>query len=170
MSPVKKKYRPQVLKQERKFLKPEESIKLLPKGKSWERVPMPEMLADFLKSLKVSQKASDSDLVCPSENGVMLDYSVILRGVKNLCREAGVTIVTPHELRHSCTELYMQLGEASMEDIRRLLHHKSAQTTQRYIHRTDERLHWTARNLSNSILGKSKRGFGLHVVNSQMDT
>jgi site-specific recombinase XerD len=47
--------------------------------------------------------------------------------------------VTPHELRHSCTELYVQAG-ASAEDLRRLLNHKSLAATIRYMHRTDERL------------------------------
>ena len=59
---------------------------------------------------------------------------------------AQIPKVSPHELRHTCTEIWIQMG-ASIEDIRRLLNHKSAETTQRYIHRTDDRL----MTLANSI-------------------
>ena len=66
--------------------------------------------------------------------------------VVRLCEEAQIPKVSPHELRHTCTEIWIQMG-ASIEDIRRLLSHKSAETTQRYIHRTDDRL----LSLANSI-------------------
>jgi hypothetical protein len=79
-----------------------------------------------------------------------LNYKVLLYGLKRICKAANVTVVTPHELRHSSTELYMQLGEANEEDI----------------HRTNERLQWVAQNLSDTISGKSKGGFHLRVVDT----
>ncbi len=59
--------------------------------------------------------------------------------LKSFCVSVGLTPVTLHELRHSCTELWMDNG-ANIEDIRRLLNHKSSQTTARYIHRSDNRI------------------------------
>jgi site-specific recombinase XerD len=77
--------------------------------------------------------------VAPSIRGAMLDYSKFYRGLKNLCLLAGVKAVTPHELRHSCTEIWFHHG-ATLEDVRRLLGHKSSETTKCYVHKTDDRL------------------------------
>jgi integrase len=48
-------------------------------------------------------------------------------------------VVTPHELRHSATELWVEEG-ATEEDIVRLLNHSSAASVRRYLHRSPERL------------------------------
>ena len=47
--------------------------------------------------------------------------------------------VTPHKLRHPCTQIWFHHG-ATLEDVRRLLGHKSSETTRRYVHKTDDRL------------------------------
>ena len=106
-----------------------------PKQDDWGTAPMPEALADFLKFLR----RKPDDFVVQSEVGQMLSYTTYLVAVKRVCKRAGVTVVTPHELRHSCTEMYIQAG-ASAEDIRRLLNQSSLTATARYMHRTDERL------------------------------
>ena len=62
-----------------------------------------------------------------------------IKGLAKLCKEAGVQKVTPHELRHSCTEVWFSHG-ASLEDVRSLLGHKCPKTTGTYVHRTDNRL------------------------------
>jgi site-specific recombinase XerD len=72
-------------------------------------------------------------------DGRLFNYVSFSRTLPKLCEEAGVKRVTPHELRHSCTELFIQAG-ASVEDIRRLLNQKNLSSTARYIHRTDDRL------------------------------
>jgi len=109
-----------------------------PKQKDWGRAPMPKVLSDFLKDRSKGKRADD--FVCPNDEGGMLSYESFVRQVlPRLCAQAGVKRVTPHELRHSCTELYVQVG-ASAEDLRRLLNHKSLSATIRYMHRTDERL------------------------------
>ena len=77
--------------------------------------------------------------VAPALQGRMLDQGKFRRGLAKLCKEAGVQKVTPHELRHSCTEVWFSHG-ASLEDVRRLLGHKCSKTTQTYVHRTDDRL------------------------------
>ena len=60
-------------------------------------------------------------------------------------------MVTPHNLRHSATEICVRFGGANMEDIRRLLHHKSVETTKRYMHRTDQRTKEIASRVSDEV-------------------
>ncbi|MGZ3697593.1 MAG: tyrosine-type recombinase/integrase [Bdellovibrionota bacterium] len=109
-----------------------------PKQKDWGRAPMPRVLSDFLRPKSFGRKPED--FVCPNVIGGMLNYeSFVRKSLPALCKKAGVKRITPHELRHSCTEIYVQAG-ASAEDLRRLLNHKSLSATIRYMHRTDERL------------------------------
>lgn len=122
-----------------------------PKGKSWQKTPLSPALAAYLKE-KVKGKGPD-DFVCHGPDSIMLHYTVFNVTLKRLCKENGLPIVTPHELRHSSTELYVENG-ASVEDIRRLLHHKSGATTMRYIHRSDERLNGLAEKVGNKISHK----------------
>ena len=200
-NPVRKKYRPHVPEQHRKYLKPNEAKVLLqysrdellapaiwigilsglrpgevqalrkrdvdfvgqqiyiratysrkskhlqpyPKQKHHGRAPMPPPLAEFLR-MHLATKADD-DFVVNSPHNEMLRYSYFLKQLRKLCREAGVTVVTPHELRHSAGELYIEMG-ATAEDLRRLLNHQSLSVTKKYIHRTDERLHGIASLIS----------------------
>jgi integrase len=107
-----------------------------PKQKDWGRAPMPKPLADYLRPRQGDPEA----FVCLNAIGGMLSYeSFVQKVLPKLCERAGVKRITPHELRHSCTELYVEAG-ASTEDLRRLLNHKSLTATLRYLHRTDERL------------------------------
>lgn len=118
-----------------------------PKQKDWGRAPMPKPLYDFL--FELSKGKDPEAFVCLNFDGAMLSYEAfVARSLPNLCKKAGVKRITPHELRHSCTELYVQAG-ASSEDLRRLLNHKSLSATIRYMHRTDERLQGIASKISN---------------------
>ena len=119
-------------------------IEPFPKQKDWAIVPMPEALHSFL--ITKSKHKFPKDFVVGSVKGGMLGQKAFWSSVVRLCEEAQIPKVSPHELRHTCTEIWIQMG-ASIEDIRRLLNHKSAETTQRYIHRTDDRL----LSLANSI-------------------
>lgn len=112
-------------------------IEPYPKQVDWGLAPMPAPLMSYLE--KRRQGAASDAFVAPGLRGGMLKYEILLFGLKRLCREAGIKEVSPHELRHSCTELYVQAG-ASAEDIRRLLNQSSLGVTMRYIHRTDDRL------------------------------
>jgi len=113
-----------------------------PKQGDWGSVPMIPALKAYL--LEVTAGKSPDDFVCPNVNGGMLSYeSFCDRVLRRLCKGAGVKRVTPHELRHSCTEIWVS-GGASAEDIRRLLNQKSLSATKRYIHRTDDRLNTIA--------------------------
>ncbi|OFZ70901.1 MAG: hypothetical protein A3K03_13970, partial [Bdellovibrionales bacterium RIFOXYD1_FULL_44_7] len=108
-----------------------------PKQGDWGVAPVPPRLKAYLQGLRKDQ--ADNDFVCRNALGDMLNYESLNSGLKELCRKAGIKVVTPHELRHSSTELYIDKG-ASAEDVRRLLNQKSLSATARYIHRTDERL------------------------------
>lgn len=109
-----------------------------PKGKTWEYVPMVPDLRAYLWSLWI--KSGDPDaFVCLSPRGKMLKPETYLQNLKKLCRGLGLPEVSPHGLRHSCSELFVREG-ASQVDIGRLLNHKQPSTTSRYMHRSDERL------------------------------
>lgn len=138
-----------------------------PKQGDWGRAPMPKVLADYL--LERSKGRHPDDFVVPNVLGGMLSYESFGQKVlPRLCRRAGVKRITPHELRHSCTELYVQAG-ASAEDLRRLLNHKSLSATIRYIHRTDERLQGIAGLITLPSPAPHRPGpaGGLRLVNSR---
>jgi integrase len=203
LNPIKKRFRPKIRREEREFLTPAESWRLLevsrqhpcgaavwisllaglrpgevqalrwsaidfdrsqiliratfnkklrviqdyPKQGDWGRAPIPKALYEFLKERSIGK--TSEDFVAENWLGGMLCYeSFAIKVLPALCRQAGVKRITPHELRHSCTELYVEAG-ASAEDIRRLLNHKSLTATLRYIHRTDERLMGVASRVGN---------------------
>ncbi len=108
-----------------------------PKKKDWGLAPMPAALSDFLRSR--FDAANPNGFVAPALRGGMLEQKKFHNGLQQLCAQAGVKRVSPHELRHSCTEIWFSSG-ASLEDVRRVLNHKSAETTQKYVHRTEDRL------------------------------
>lgn len=114
-----------------------------PKQEDWGWAPLAPKLAQYLYALP--HKAPD-DFVAKGYKGGMLPYETYNRALVRLCGIAGVPVVTTHELRHSCTEIYAQAG-CTQEDIRRLLNQKSVATTARYIHRTDDRLKYFASKL-----------------------
>lgn len=106
-----------------------------PKQGDWSYVPMIPGLKRYLRGFDLST----GQFVACGPKGGMLSYETYNSGLKRLCRKAGVPVMTPHELRHSCTEIWIEAG-ASQMDIQRLLCHASAATTLTYIHRTDDRL------------------------------
>jgi integrase len=111
-------------------------IEPYPKGRDQTTVPLPRLLADYLREV---QGKSRSKFVAPNQNNGILDYDNSRKALKKFCSEIGFNQITLHVLRHSCSELWMENG-ANIEDVRRLLNHKSSSTTIRYIHRTDSRI------------------------------
>jgi len=112
-------------------------IEPYPKGKHIGTVPMVAALRDLLKERR--QGRGPTDFVVPGSRQPMLSYSSFLYGLRRLCQSHGLTVVTPHELRHSATELWVEQG-ATEEDIVRLLNHSSAASVRRYLHRSPDRL------------------------------
>lgn len=106
-----------------------------PKQEHWGYSQMPEALAEYLRGQCVAPEA----LVAPGPKGGILSYETYLRALARECTKAGVKVITPHELRHSCTGIWAEAG-ASTDDLRDLLNHGSVSATMRYIHRTGSRL------------------------------
>lgn len=121
-----------------------------PKQRDWGRAPIPPKLKAYLLELKARRNAPEDEFVVLNERTGFLAYTSYLHGLRRLCTQAGVKRITPHELRHSCTELYVQAG-ATAEDIRRLLNQSSLTATARYMHRTDERLSGIAERVGSAI-------------------
>lgn len=119
------------------FKRPIGRIENYPKQRDWGRAPMPAALADYLGARAAGTRPDD--FVAPALHGGMLAYRNLYFGLRALCDHAGVRRVSPHELRHTCTEIWFASG-ASVEDVRRVLNHKHAESTQRYVHRTNDRL------------------------------
>lgn len=101
-------------------------------------VPMPPHLVEYL-SHRRPLDFRPSDYVIHTRTGGHVAYHQLYQAIRRLTREAGVEQMSPHKLRHTCTELWVEAG-ATAEDIRRLLNQSSTSTAERYIHRTDERL------------------------------
>jgi integrase len=122
------------------------TMQSFPKQVDWGRAPLPDELLEYLRP----HFGAMDELVAPGPSGGVLSYETYLPGLKRLCRQAKVSEVTPHELRHSAAFLYGEAG-ASTEDIRKLLNHKSLNATKHYLHRGDERLGRIAGGLSNTL-------------------
>lgn len=120
-------------------------IEPFPKQGDWAIVPMPKALSEFLSPRY--KHRFPADFVAPAIEGGLLDYTKFHRNLWKLCDEAGVKRVSPHELRHSCTEIWFRSG-ATLEDVRRLLNHKTTATTQRYVHRSEDRLIALAKSIA----------------------
>ncbi|MGK5088750.1 tyrosine-type recombinase/integrase [Bdellovibrionota bacterium FG-2] len=112
-----------------------------PKHRDWTKAPIVPMLHDFLLERQPNpyEESASKKLVCPNLKGEMLSYNTFEDALKRLCGKAGVRIISPHGLRHSCSELWVEAG-ASSTDVGRVLNHQNESTTKRYMHRTDDRL------------------------------
>lgn len=134
------------------------SLQPYPKQKDWAYVPVCRVLRDYLEPIR----KEPGEWVAPGPRGGMLAYSTYLQGVARLCARVGVPIVTPHGLRHSCTEIWQRQG-ANTEDIRRLLNQSNIAVTMRYIHRTDDRLNAIGAGIKSTklalITGKDSQMF-----------
>jgi len=134
----------------RRFLR----IEPYPKQKDHGSATIPKPLHDYLKQLSIGK--DPKSYVAPGEQGGMLHYHLLHRLLPGLCEKAGVTIVTPHELRDSCTELWVYNG-ANQLDCGRQLNHANPSTTERYMHRTSDRLTAIGSNFTLPGYGEKKK-------------
>jgi len=121
----------------------ERKIKAYPKGKQIRDVPIPQWLAEKLvewpreETCGLKHRACRSGLLIPAQRGGAVDGNnwrnrVWIPAVER----AGVGHVRVHDLRHSYASWQLQAGR-TLEEIGRLLGHKSILTTQRYSHLAD---------------------------------
>ena len=120
-------------------------IECFPKNREQKAVDMPAPLVDFLAP-RSQGKPLDS-WVAPNSKGLMLDHDNFGRYLARECERLGLPVISAHELRHSCTELWVRHG-ATREDISRLLNQKSQSVVDRYMHRTDDRTAAIAKTIS----------------------
>lgn len=106
-------------------------------------VPMPERLKKYL----LKYRGENDDFVMPNQKNKITCYFVYRRYLRNVCEKLKLPIRSAHGLRHSCTEIWVDVG-ASAEDLRRLLNHNSLSATESYIHRTDDRLNRLAKKIA----------------------
>lgn len=109
-----------------------------PKNGDSERVQMPPELIEYLASKKPIG-VDPAALVVSNRLGQVVHYDTIQDGLERLCKTGRFTRLAPHELRHSCSELWIEAG-ATKEDVRRQFNQKSEAAINSYIHRTPERL------------------------------
>jgi integrase len=133
-------------------------IEDFPKQGDWGEAPMCPDLAAFLKTLN-----RRSEFVACGKNGGMLEQKVFHETLLRLCKTNGLPIISPHELRHSCTGIWME-GGATALDLQKLLNHKDPITTSRYIHGLGDRLKEISSRVTVSVVKPKPK---LHVVNSR---
>lgn len=102
-------------------------------------VPMPDELVTYLRE-KLDPNMSPKAFVVTNQNGSMLSHNILYKELKALCRKHSLPSLSPHELRHTCSEYWIDRRGATKEDLKRLFNHASDASTTHYIHKTDERL------------------------------
>jgi integrase len=124
------------------YVRKEKRLQDYPKGKQWHSVAIPPELLEMLR-LAATVGMNPNDFVVHSPRREMLNYAGYLRALKSYCKEAGVTMIATHGLRHSTSGIYMANG-ATRDDLYRLFKHSSPSVTERYIHDKGERVQQVA--------------------------
>lgn len=117
-------------------------------------VPMPIELVKYLR-VKLDPGLQPRDFVVTNQRGELLSHSILYKELKQLCAKHHLPPLSPHELRHTCSELWIEQG-ATQQDLRRLFNHSSEKSTERYIHKTDERLRMLSAKGEHSHLRRVK--------------
>ncbi|OFZ80665.1 MAG: hypothetical protein A2583_13605 [Bdellovibrionales bacterium RIFOXYD1_FULL_53_11] len=125
------------------FLRRENRFQDHPKGKKWHRIKMPPELWEHLQRHRLR---SATEYVAAEAGERFLEYFGYLVTLQRYCREAEVTMISTHGLRHSSSELYMAAG-ASRDDLRLLFAHSCSSVTDRYVHDKGRRLDKVADNV-----------------------
>jgi integrase/recombinase XerD len=79
----------------------------------------------------------ESEWLFVTQRGSRLQGGAVLAMVKDYAREAGVSKLTVHGLRHTAATLSLLAG-MSLSAVQQMLGHRDVQTTQRYLHLVSE--------------------------------
>ncbi len=109
-------------------------------------------LLEFLRD-KLPKDADPDALVIMGRSGKAVGkYDTIVEELTLAAKKVGLRRLTPHELRHSMTGLWEQVGATDI-DLQKLLNHKSNVSTKGYMHQTSDRIEMLAERLAQ--LGKN---------------
>lgn len=127
----------------RTYVRQTNQIREYPKGKKQFTLVLPP---ELWAKLREAKRNATSEYVAPSMNGGMLQYKSYFRGLRQMCKEAGLPKLGTHGLRHTTSALYRKHG-ASKEDMRELYAHSSTTVTERYLHGEGTSLQRVARQI-----------------------
>jgi integrase len=114
------------------------------KGKTIRRVPMNDVVFEVLAQFRLLQ---------PNQPVFQHDFQhVVKRYLIPLQEEAGVSVITFHDLRHSFAS-HLAMSGISVFDIQKLLGHSDIKTTMRYMHLAPDHLKGVT-----DVLIRGKRG------------
>lgn len=111
-----------------------------PKSRHGRRdVPIDHALViDLRKWARETEWSGSTDLVFPSRNGTVLQYSNLVRRILNpAMEEAGASFATFHTLRHTFASLHLARGTNIVQLSRLLGHHSASFTLDVYTHLID---------------------------------
>lgn len=119
-------------------------IRVTGKGNKERLVPLGEeaieWLLSYMKGARGSLLKNDSDIVFPSNRGVMMTRQTFWHRIKFYAKKAHIqTHLSPHTLRHAFATHLLNHG-ADLRVVQMLLGHSDLSTTQIYTHVATERL------------------------------
>ena len=101
----------------------------------FKRPPLADHRRQQAAEILAAPSWADARIVFPTRVGTVTDPTKARRRLAKICTEAGVTVVRPNELRHSCASLLSDAG-VPLELIADLLGHASTDMLDRtYRHR-----------------------------------
>jgi|TARA_B110000263_G_scaffold204796_1_gene185192 integrase len=140
-----------------------------PKTKaSQAKVSLSKFICDWLERHRATQAAErlrtpgwkDNDLIFPScgkyspNPGEPRSYSTVNEVLKSAAARAGISLVTCHDLRHTCATLLIQKYRANILEVSKHLRHANPTITQYiYGHLYSDDLPATANAMDKLILG-----------------
>lgn len=122
-------------------------------------VPLSAPARQLLSEIQAEQKAGRRALgewVFPG-NGASGHFRELKGPWRRLCRDAGITGLRPHDLRHSFASELVS-GGASLPLIGALLGHANPATTARYSHLYQDPLRAAAERVGATIVGAQEAG------------